>query len=146
MEYLHTMIRVQDLNSSLDFYIRVLGLVEVRRSINKQYENTTVWLAAPEDLERAHSKKSPVLELTHYWGASRHRNAESFGHVAFRVHNIYADCARVLESGYQLHRPPRDGYLAYLKSPDGIAIELIQAGESAAACEPWISMKDLGTW
>ncbi len=146
MEYLHTMVRVTDLAASIDFYVNTLGFVEIRRSTNNSMKNTRILLAAPDDVSQAKERKAPLLELTHYWNAASHRNAESFGHIAYRVQDIYGVCQRLVNQGYTIHRPPRDGYLAYIKSPDDITIELLQSGEPALPLQPWASMSDIGEW
>lgn len=146
MEYLHTMVRVKDLEESLDFYCNKLGLVETRRYENEQGRYTLVFLAAPGDVGRAGESKSPLVELTYNWDAEDYKGGRNFGHLAYRVENIYALCRKLMDSGVTINRPPRDGHMAFVRSPDGISIELLQAGESLAPQEPWSSMENTGTW
>ena len=151
MQYLHTMVRVKDLDESLKFYIDTLGLVETNRYDNKNARFTLVFLAAPGDLELAKQNKSPLIELTYNWPdengeVENYTGGRNFGHVAFRVDNIYERCEKLQKNGVTILRPPRDGHMAFIKSPDGISIELLQAGESLAPKEPWVSMENTGTW
>jgi lactoylglutathione lyase len=147
MEYLHTMIRVGNLDTALDFFCRKLGLVEVRRIDNEKGRFTLVFLATPADeAAGASQKKSPLLELTHNWDEASYTGGRNFGHLAYRVDDIYATCRRLMEDGVVINRPPRDGYMAFVKSPDGISIELLQKGEPKAPAEPWASMANTGTW
>ncbi len=146
MEYLHTMVRVKDLEESLDFYCNKLGLVETRRYENEQGRYTLVFLAAPGDVGRARESKSPLVELTYNWDAEDYKGGRNFGHLAYRVDNIYALCRKLMDSGVTINRPPRDGHMAFVRSPDGISIELLQAGESLSPQEPWSSMENTGTW
>ncbi|MCH2533718.1 MAG: lactoylglutathione lyase [Bdellovibrionales bacterium] len=151
MQYLHTMVRVKDLDESLKFYIDTLGLVETNRYDNKNARFTLVFLAAPGDLEFAKQNKSPLIELTYNWPdengeVENYTGGRNFGHLAFRVDNIYERCEKLQQNGITILRPPRDGHMAFIKSPDGISIELLQAGESLAPEEPWVSMENTGTW
>jgi lactoylglutathione lyase len=146
MEYLHTMVRVRDLDESLDFYCRKLGLVEISRMSNEKGRYTLVFLAAPGDAEAARRKKSPLVELTHNWDAEEYQGGRNFGHLAYRVDDIYAVCARLKAEGVVINRPPRDGHMAFVRSPDGISIELLQKGESLGPREPWASMPNVGSW
>jgi len=146
MEYLHTMVRVRDLAQALDFYCTKLGLVEVRRVDNERGRFTLVFLAASGDITRAAQSKSPLLELTYNWDDEAYTGGRNFGHLAYRVDDIYATCASLQAAGVTIHRPPRDGYMAFVKSPDGISIELLQKGEPKAAAEPWLSMANTGNW
>jgi lactoylglutathione lyase len=147
MEYLHTMIRVGDLDAALDFFCNKLGLVEVRRTQNEKGRYTLVFLATPEDeAAGASMKKSPLLELTHNWDETSYTGGRNFGHLAYRVDDIYATCQRLMDMGVTINRPPRDGNMAFVKSPDGISIELLQKGEPKASAEPWASMPNTGTW
>ncbi|QLP98402.1 MAG: VOC family protein [Rhodoblastus sp.] len=146
MEYLHSMVRVRDLAQALDFYCTKLGLVEVRRVDNERGRFTLVFLAAPGDVARATQTKTPLLELTYNWDDEQYTGGRNFGHLAYRVDDIYAVCARLQAAGVTINRPPRDGYMAFIKSPDGISIELLQKGEPKAAAEPWASMANVGTW
>lgn len=146
MQYLHTMIRVSDLEKSLDFYCNTLGLIETNRYNNEDARFTLVFLAAPDDVENAKQNKAPLLELTYNWDERNYKGGRNFGHLAFRVDNIYETCKSLIEKGVILNRPPRDGYMAFIKSPDGISIELLQKGNSLPEQEPWIMMDNHGTW
>ena len=140
MRYLHTMVRVRDLDASLRFYCAGLGLREVRRQDNKQGRFTLVFLSAPETPEAE-------IELTHNWGSDEdYGSARNFGHLAFRVDDIYASCARLLAMGVVINRPPRDGHMAFVRSPDLVSVELLQAGEPLPPAEPWASMPNTGVW
>lgn len=140
MRYLHTMVRVSDLQASLDFYCNKLGLEEVRRYDNEQGRFTLVFVAAPGDGQRA------LLELTFNWDPEAYQLGRAFGHLAFEVEDIYAACARLREAGVTINRPPCDGRMAFVKSPDGISIELLQKGEALTPAEPWKSMANAGQW
>lgn len=146
MEYLHTMVRVSDLEASLDFYCAKLGLVEVRRSEYEKGRFTLVFLAAPGDKVAAEKNKAPLLELTYNWDPEEYGGGRNFGHLAYRVENIYETCRQLKEKGVEINRPPRDGYMAFIKSPDGISIELLQKGERLEPEEPWVSMENSGSW
>ena len=146
MRYLHTMVRVTDLDESLAFYCGLLGLVETRRIANPMGRFTLVFLAAPGDEPRAGAEKAPLIELTHNWDPEPYGSGRNFGHLAFEVDDIYAACARLAEGGVVINRPPRDGRMAFVRSPDGISIELLQKGASLAKAEPWASMENTGTW
>ncbi len=146
MEYLHTMVRVSDLDQSLDFYCGKLGLVEVSRAENEKGRFTLVFLAAPGDVEAARAKKAPLVELTYNWDREDYTGGRNFGHLAYRVEDIYALCARLMHAGVVINRPPRDGYMAFIRSPDGISIELLQKGSPLAPEEPWMSMPNTGAW
>ena len=146
VEYLHTMVRVANLDESLDFYCNKLGLVEVRRTDNEAARYTLVFLAAPDDVERARDSKAPLLELTYNWDEKDYAGGRNFGHLAYRVDDIYALCDRLMKAGVTINRPPRDGYMAFIRSPDGISIELLQKGEPKPAAEPWASMQNTGSW
>ncbi len=146
MEYLHTMVRVGDLERALEFYCGKLGLVEVRRTENERGRFTLVFLAAPGDVERARDSKAPLLELTYNWDESEYGGGRNFGHLAYRVDDIYRTCAALQERGVVINRPPRDGYMAFIRSPDGISIELLQRGDALPPQEPWTSMPNTGTW
>ena len=146
MEYLHTMLRVRDLDASLDFYCDKLGLVEINRSEHEAGRFTLVFLAAPGDEERARAAKAPMLELTYNWDSEEYQGGRNFGHVAFRVDDIYALCKRLMDGGVVINRPPRDGRMAFVRSPDGISIELLQKGPALAPAEPWSSMNNTGVW
>ena len=146
MEYLHTMVRVRDLDESLDFYCNKLGLVETSRKDVEAGRFTLVFLAAPGDAERARDAQAPLVELTHNWDPEEYEGGRNFGHLAYRVDNIYDSCQRLMDGGVTINRPPRDGHMAFIRSPDGISIELLQKGESLPAQEPWASMENTGTW
>lgn len=146
MRYLHTMVRVADLDASLDFYCNKLGLQEVRRIDNDKGRFTLVFLCAPDDVELARKNQAPLVELTHNWDPEEYRGGRNFGHLAYRVDDIYATCQRLLDGGVTINRPPRDGHMAFVRSPDGISVELLQAGEAKAPAEPWASMPNTGSW
>lgn len=146
MQYLHTMVRVSDLDASLEFYCDKLGLVEIRRSEHEKGRFTLVFLAAPEDAERARQQQAPLLELTYNWDPESYSGGRNFGHLAFRVDDIYALCDKLQKAGVVINRPPRDGHMAFVRSPDGISIELLQKGEPLPPAEPWQSMENTGTW
>ena len=146
MRYLHTMVRVSDLTASLDFYCAKLGLKEVRRVDNEKGRFTLVFLCAPQDLKLAEPNQAPLVELTYNWDSEDYGGGRNFGHLAYRVEDIYATCKRLLEGGVTINRPPRDGHMAFVRSPDGISIELLQEGAPKAPAEPWVSMPNTGTW
>jgi lactoylglutathione lyase len=146
MRYLHTMVRVADLEASLDFYCNKLGLKEVRRKDYEKGRFTLVYLAAPEDEGRARSEQSPELELTYNWDPESYAGGRNFGHMAFQVKDVYAACRKLMDGGVTINRPPRDGWMAFVRSPDGISIELLQQGEPLAPAEPWASMPNTGAW
>ncbi len=146
MEYLHTMVRVSDLDESLDFYCGKLGLVEVNRYENEQGRFTLVFLAAPGDADRARDTKSPLVELTYNWDPEDYTGGRNFGHLAYRVDDIYAACQRLMDKGVTINRPPRDGRMAFVRSPDRISIELLQKGDALPPKEPWASMPNSGEW
>ena len=139
MKYLHTMVRVSDLERSLDFYCKKLGLKELKRMENEKGRFTLVFLAAPGDEEAQ-------VELTYNWDPEAYSGGRNFGHLAYAVDDIYATCQRLMDSGMTINRPPRDGHMAFVRSPDGISIELLQKGGSLPPREPWTSMKNTGTW
>ena len=151
LEYLHTMVRVHDLDESLEFYCGKLGMVETNRMENEQGRFTLVFLAAPYDKERGLKNKAPLLELTYNWpdengNAEAYKGGRNFGHLAYRVDDIYEFCQKLMDKGVTINRPPRDGYMAFIKSPDGISIELLQKGDKLAPQEPWVSMENTGSW
>ena len=146
MRYLHTMVRVSDLVRSLAFYCALLGLIEVRRMESRAGRFTLVFLAAPNDQERAKSERAPLIELTYNWDKENYGSDRNFGHLAFEVDDIYAVCERLQSAGVTINRPPRDGRMAFVRSPDNISIELLQRGAALPAREPWASMKNTGTW
>jgi lactoylglutathione lyase len=146
MEFLHTMIRVTDLEKSLDFFVNKFGLTEVRRFTNEKGRYTLVFLAANEDIERAKETQAPLVELTHNWDPEVYTGGRNFGHLAYRVDDIYAFCDKLMKAGITINRPPRDGHMAFIRTPDNISIELIQKGESLPVKEPWASMQNTGVW
>jgi len=146
MRYLHTMVRVADIKKSLDFYCNKLGMVEVRRVDNPAGRFTLVFLAAPMDESRGVKERAPLLELTYNYDPEVYGEGRNFGHLAFEVDHIYALCDRLMKSGVTINRPPRDGRMAFVRSPDNISIELLQKGESKPKQEPWASMPNTGKW
>ena len=146
MRYLHTMVRVKDLDRSLHFYCDLLGLKEMRRIENEKGRFTLVFLAAPWDSARAAAEQAPLVELTYNWDPEDYAGGRNFGHLAYRVDDIYAVCEQLMKGGVTINRPPRDGHMAFVRSPDGISIELLQEGGSKAPAEPWSSMPNTGSW
>jgi lactoylglutathione lyase len=146
MRYLHTMIRVTDLDASLAFFVGKLGLVETRRISNEKGRYTLVFLAAPGDIDAARAKQAPLVELTHNWDPEVYTGGRNFGHLAYTVDNIYDYCAKLQARGIVVNRPPRDGRMAFIRTPDQISIELLQEGEALAPAEPWLSMPNTGVW
>jgi|TARA_R100000935_G_scaffold43415_1_gene65857 lactoylglutathione lyase len=146
MRYLHTMVRVRDLDASLDFYCAKLGLVEVSRVENAGGRFTLVFLCAPGDEELARARKAPMVELTYNWDPEDYQGGRNFGHLAYAVDDIYAACQRLMDGGVVINRPPRDGHMAFVRSPDGISVELLQAGAALPPAEPWASMPNEGQW
>jgi lactoylglutathione lyase len=139
MKYLHTMVRVTDINESLDFYCNKLGLTELRRYDNEQGRFTLVFLAAPGDEEAQ-------VELTYNWDPEQYGEGRNFGHLAYQVDDIYTLCQKLMDGGVTISRPPRDGRMAFVRSPDNISIELLQKGDALPPQEPWLSMENLGSW
>jgi lactoylglutathione lyase len=146
MRYLHTMVRITDIDQSLDFYCSKLGLQEVRRMDNEQGRYTLIFLAAPKDMEFSQKNHAPELELTYNWDPEEYTGGRNFGHLAYKVDNIYETCQRLMDGGVTINRPPRDGRMAFVRSPDGISIEILQEGDALPAKEPWASMPNTGTW
>jgi lactoylglutathione lyase len=155
MRYLHTMIRISDIDESLDFFVNKLGMEEVYRYESEQGRFTNIFLGAPNDnVGSAPEEKkqgmsgyiAPVLELTYNWDPEKYEGGRNFGHLAYEVENIYDTCQHLMDKGVTINRPPRDGRMAFIKSPDDISIELLQMGESLPPKEPWISMKNSGSW
>ena len=140
------MVRVKDLAKSLDFYCGMLGLIEIRRTEVESGRFTLVFLAAPDDEEAAREKKAPVIELTYNWDPEDYDVGRNFGHLAYEVSDIHETCRLLKHQGVEINRPPRDGKMAFVKSPDNISIELLQKGEPLTPEEPWKSMKSTGTW
>lgn len=146
MRYLHTMVRVRDLDESLNFYCNGLGLTEVLRSEHPQGRFTLVFLAAPGDEADARARRAPCVELTYNWDAEDYAGGRNFGHLAYAVEDVYAACRRLQDLGVTINRPPRDGRMAFVRSPDNISIELLQTGAALAPAEPWVSMPNVGDW
>lgn len=151
LEYLHSMVRVKDVDESLEFYCGKLGLIEISRKENEAGRFTLIFLAAPGDEARARASKAPMVELTYNWPnedgvAEDYDGGRNFGHLAYRVDNIYETCQSLMDKGVVINRPPRDGYMAFIKSPDGISIELLQKGDALTPAEPWASMENTGSW
>jgi lactoylglutathione lyase len=146
MRYLHTMVRVADIDVSLDFYCAKLGLKEVRRHESEQGRFTLIFLAASKDEHSGVAEKAPLLELTYNWDPEAYAGGRNFGHLAYEVDDIYATCQNLMDKGVTINRPPRDGNMAFIKSPDGISIELLQKGPAKEKAEPWASMPNTGSW
>jgi lactoylglutathione lyase len=156
MNYLHTMLRVGDVDAALRFFCEGLGLIELRRTHNEAGRFSLIFLAAPDDVERFRAAGGnaegglppglPMVELTHNWDEAEYPGGRNFGHLAYRVDDIYAACARFQAIGVTINRPPRDGRMAFVRSPDGISVELLQAGQPLAPAEPWVSMANEGSW
>jgi lactoylglutathione lyase len=146
MRYLHTMVRVTDIDQSLDFYCNKLGMVEIRRHVNEASRYTLVFLSADEDAAQARETATPTLELTFNWDPEEYGGGRNFGHLAYEVDDIHALCASLMEKGVTINRPPRDGRMAFVRSPDGISIEILQKGKALEPAEPWISMPNTGKW
>ena len=141
MKYLHTMVRVRDIDVSLDFYCKKLGLKEIRRRESEKGRFTLIFLGAENSNE-----KTGLLELTYNWDSEEYTGGRNFGHLAYSVKNIYETCDKLMKSGVTVNRPPRDGHMAFVRSPDGISIEILQEGDALAPQEPWQSMENTGTW
>ncbi|WP_417230534.1 VOC family protein [Brevundimonas sp.] len=146
MRYLHTMVRVADLDAALHFYRDLLGLSEVRRTEHEAGRFTLVFLAAPADAQRSAADHAPELELTWNWDPETYEGGRNFGHLAYKVTDIHAACQRLMDGGVVINRPPRDGRMAFVRSPDGISIELLQEGAPLTPVEPWLSMPNTGAW
>ncbi|HYW91030.1 MAG TPA: VOC family protein [Gammaproteobacteria bacterium] len=146
MEYLHTMLRISDPDQSLDFFCNKLGMVEISRREVEKGRFTLIFLAAPDDVERARQNRAPMVELTWNWDPEELGGGRNFGHLAYRVDDIYATCQKLMDAGVTINRPPRDGRMAFVRSPDGISIELLQKGDALEPSEPWVSMDNTGTW
>lgn len=147
MKYLHTMIRVTDIDAALDFFVNKLGMIETRRKDVPEGKFTLIFLAADQDLDQAEAERAPELELTYNWDSEEsYTGGRNFGHLAYTVKDIYATCQSLMDQGVIINRPPRDGRMAFVKSPDGISLELLQEGEAQAPAEPWVSMKNTGSW
>ncbi|HXT07665.1 MAG TPA: VOC family protein [Roseiarcus sp.] len=146
MRYLHTMIRVTDLDASLAFFIGKMGFIETRRHVDEKARFTLVFLAAPQDEAAAREHKAPLIELTYNWDPEVYGGGRNFGHLAYEVDDIYAYCAKLQGAGILINRPPRDGRMAFIRTPDNISIELLQKGEALPRAEPWASMPNTGVW
>lgn len=146
MYYLHTMVRITDIDASLKFYCDLMGLQEVRRVENEKGRFTLIFLAAPDDLKNGDGEHVPKLELTYNWDPEEYSGGRNFGHLAYRVKDIYAFCQKLSDAGVIINRPPRDGNMAFVRSPDGISIEILQEGDALAPQEPWASMQNTGSW
>lgn len=146
MRYLHTMIRATDLEKTLEFFVVHLGLIECQRYESAEGRFTLIFLSAPGDLSTVDRSQSPLIEITYNWDAEEYEGGRNFGHLAYQVDDIYETCQKLIDGGVVLNRPPRDGRMAFVRSPDGISIELLQAGEPLEITEPWESMNNVGTW
>lgn len=146
MKYLHTMVRVHDLDASLAFYCGLLEMVEVKRYESKEGEFTLVYLAAAEDVDQASKEQAPVLELTYNWDGEVYQGGRNFGHLAYEVDDVYAICRKAMDLGITINVPPKDGHMAFFRSPDNISIELLQKGDSLPVQEPWASLQVTGEW
>jgi lactoylglutathione lyase len=146
MRYLHTMVRVKDLDSSLDFYCKKLGFIETRRYENEKGRFTLVFLAANEDVDNARTRAAPLIELTFNWDTEDYSGGRNFGHLAYEVDNIHDYCQHLMDQGILINRPPRDGRMAFIRSPDGISFEILQKGGALEPAEPWVSMPNTGVW
>lgn len=146
MRYLHTMVRISDIEQSLEFYCKKLGLSEMSRREDEQGRYTLIFLAAPDDEGKAREEAAPMLELTYNWDPEAYGEGRNFGHLAFAVEDIYQACQRLMDGGVTINRPPRDGRMAFVRSPDNVSIELLQKGKPLPAQEPWASMPNTGRW
>lgn len=146
MRYLHTMVRVANVDASLAFFRDLLGMTEVRRVDNDKGRFTLIYLASAADVEAGRANGAPLLELTHNWDPEVYGEGRNFGHLAYEVDDIYATCDRLMKAGVVINRPPRDGHMAFIRSPDNISIELLQKGGALPPAEPWLSMPNTGKW
>jgi lactoylglutathione lyase len=146
MRYLHTMVRVTDVDKSLDFYCNKLGMTEIKRRESKEGRFTLIFLASSDDVEAGKAGNAPLVELTYNWHPESYSGGRNFGHLAYEVDDIYALCDRLMKAGVTINRPPRDGRMAFIRSPDNISIEILQKGEAKAPAEPWKSMPNTGVW
>ena len=146
MRYLHTMVRVTDVDQSLDFYCNKLGMKEVRRTDSEAGRYTLIFLAAPDDEETGRATQAPLVELTYNWDPETYGEGRNFGHLAFAVDDIYETCQRLMNAGVTINRPPRDGRMAFVRSPDNVSIELLQKGDALPKAEPWASAENIGKW
>ncbi len=146
MKYLHTMVRITDVDASLDFYCNKLGMIETRRHESEAGRFTLIFLAAPDDLQQAEAERAPLLELTYNWDPETYDEGRNFGHLAYEVDNIYETCRSLMDAGVTINRPPREGRMAFIRSPDNISFELLQKGDALPLAEPWTSMENVGHW
>jgi len=148
MRFLHTMVRVKNLEESMNFYCDILGLVLVKKTDYEKHKFSLIYLSAPADANEQNTKTqdSPLIELTYNWDTEDYDEGRNFGHLAFEVDDIYATCQKLQDAGVTINRPPRDGHMAFIRSPDNISIELLQKGEHLAPAEPWSSMQNIGHW
>jgi len=146
MKYLHTMVRITDIDKSLDFYCGKLGMIEVRRTESEAGRYTLIFLAGPDDRAQAEAERAPLLELTYNWDPEAYGEGRNFGHLAYEVDNIYDTCQSLMDAGVTINRPPRDGRMAFVRSPDNISLELLQKREALPPAEPWSSMENTGHW
>ena len=146
MKYLHTMVRITDIDASLDFYCNKLGMIETRRHESEAGRFTLIFLAAPDDLKQAEAERAPLLELTFNWDPEAYDEGRNFGHLAYEVDNIYETCQSLMDAGVIINRPPREGRMAFIRSPDNISFELLQKGDALPLAEPWASMDNIGHW
>ncbi len=146
MRYLHTMVRVSNLDDTLNFFCNLLGMVEVRRVESEKGRYTNIFLVASMDEDAARETRAPTLELTYNWDPEDYAGGRNFGHLAYQVDNIYDTCQSLMDAGITINRPPRDGYMAFIRTPDNISIELLQTGDALPAQEPWVSMENTGNW
>ncbi|MFT5709613.1 MAG: lactoylglutathione lyase [Halioglobus sp.] len=146
MKFLHTMVRASNLDETLDFYCNKLGLIEVSRYDSEQGRFTLVFLSASDDVESAREGQSPLVEITYNWDPEDYDSGRNFGHLAYRVSDIYQTCQKLMDAGVTINRPPRDGHMAFIRSPDGVSIELLQEGNTLLPQEPWQSMENTGSW
>ena len=146
MRYVHSMVRVRNLEESIHFFCDLLGLVEIERDDDEEDRYTIVFLAAPKDVDQVKADESPALELTYNWDVEDYGSARNFGHLAYHVDDIYGLCQRLMDGGVTINRPPRDGHMAFVRTPDDISLELIQEGDPLPPTEPWLSMPNNGSW
>ena len=146
MRYLHTMVRVANIDDSLDFYCNKMGMEEVRRVDHEGGRFTLIFLAGRDDKESGIASRAPLLELTYNWDPEEYSGGRNFGHLAYEVDDIYATCQHLMDNGVTINRPPRDGRMAFVKSPDNVSFELLQKGEAQEKKEPWASMENTGSW
>jgi lactoylglutathione lyase len=147
MQYLHTMVRISNVEESMDFYCNKLGMVEVRRTESEAGRFTNIFLCAPDDTAEAEAKDwAPTLELTYNWDPEEYTGGRNFGHLAYQCDDIYALCQKLMDAGVVINRPPKEGRMAFIRSPDGVSIELLQKGGALEKAEPWVSMGNTGVW